>query len=132
MPFNATHWNPRFQTRLAKYQRSMLRRPSPIETKMASYLREMGIPFEQQKIMDRHIVDFYLPTENLIVEVDGKHHEKRKEKDSERDIVLRSRGHHVLHIQGWQVYRKEVAIGLLKDSIAALTASRLGSAARAN
>lgn len=37
----------------------------------AEMMKELGIEFETQKILGRKIYDFYIPSKNMIVEVDG-------------------------------------------------------------
>ena len=41
------------------------------EREFESIMNELGIPFEDQKILGKKIYDYYLPTRNLIVEVHG-------------------------------------------------------------
>ena len=41
------------------------------ERVFASMLKEIGVDFELQKVVGKKIFDFYIPSKNMIVEVDG-------------------------------------------------------------
>ncbi|NPA37921.1 MAG: endonuclease domain-containing protein [Chlorobi bacterium] len=85
--------------------------PTPAEEKLWQYLRRKQI--EGRKFLRQHpiiyqrsgndfefyIPDFYCASEKLVIELDGKIHEFRKEKDVFRDSVLRHYGLTVLRIK---------------------------------
>ena len=82
--------------------------PSPLEERMLSFLKVHHIKFDFQKIFyiynDDYIVryfiaDFFLPDYNLIIEVDGKFHDKHKQADRDRTKLLK------LHYPGVEVIR---------------------------
>lgn len=83
--------------------------PSPLEEKMKMYLDTHSIYYEQQKIfyiydedgwIKRYfIADFFLPNDNLIVEVDGKFHDKHKQADRDRTKLIQT------HYPGVEVMR---------------------------
>lgn len=54
--------------------------------------------FRRQVVILGYIVDFYFPEFGLIIEVDGKHHEKTKKYDVKRDIILENKGFVVLRV----------------------------------
>ena len=58
----------------------------------AQILDQLRIPYEIEKIFlngDRHIlVDFYLPSKNLAIEIDGSAHDTQKKYDAGRDRWL--------------------------------------------
>lgn len=68
--------------------------PSPLEERMKRYLDAYGIGYEFQKIfyirkedgwiVRYYIADFFIPERNIIIEVDGKFHNKQKQKDKNR------------------------------------------------
>lgn len=78
----------------AQYRASEMKTwPSPLEEKMKLFLDANDIFYEQQKIIyiydgkkivRYYIADFYLPKSNVIIEVDGKFHDKHKQKDRDR------------------------------------------------
>ena len=56
-----------------------------------------GIDFDRQKIIGNYIVDFYVKTLGLVVEIDGLIHEQKKEYDEKRQKEL--------ELYGLKVYR---------------------------
>jgi very-short-patch-repair endonuclease len=68
--------------------------PSPLEEKMKEVLDISGIHYEQQKIfyiyaddgwiIRYYIADFYVPDKNIIIEVDGRFHDRHKQHDKMR------------------------------------------------
>lgn len=68
------------------------------ERKLYTFLfRRMGIKVVRQKVIDKYIVDFFIPP-NLVIELDGSQHfsEKGKAQDKLRDEYLTSQGYTVL------------------------------------
>jgi very-short-patch-repair endonuclease len=63
-----------------------------------------GFKFRRQEVIGRAIVDFYCPSRNLIVEVDGETHAD-PERDRRRDAYLRGFGFSVLHVTNHDVMR---------------------------
>ena len=59
-----------------------------------------GLPFtvHRQKVMGNYIVDFYIASANLVIELDGSQHyeEKGINKDVQREIYLEREGLRVL------------------------------------
>ncbi len=68
--------------------------PSPLEERMIKFLDYHGIRYESQKIFyitaddgwiyRYYIADFYIPEADIIIEVDGKFHDKQKQHDKMR------------------------------------------------
>ena len=68
--------------------------PSPLEERMKEFLDDMGVRYESQKIfyiyandgwiIRYYIADFYIPDKKIIIEVDGKFHDKHKQHDKQR------------------------------------------------
>lgn len=68
--------------------------PSPLEEKMKVLLDRYDIRYETQKIfyiyaddgwiIRYYIADFYVPDKKVVIEVDGKFHDKQKQKDKMR------------------------------------------------
>jgi very-short-patch-repair endonuclease len=63
-----------------------------------------GYKFRRQEVIGRAIVDFYCPSQNLIVEVDGETHAD-PERDRRRDAYLRNFDLSVLHVTNYDVMR---------------------------
>jgi very-short-patch-repair endonuclease len=64
-----------------------------------------GRKFRRQHSIGYYIADFYCPTENLIIELDGQHHYTPEgiEKDLERDTHLALIGKKVLRFENKEV-----------------------------
>ena len=68
--------------------------PSPLEERMKEFLDDMGVRYESQKIfyiyandgwiIRYYIADFYIPDKKIIIEVDGKFHDKHSQHDKQR------------------------------------------------
>ncbi len=61
--------------------------------------------FYRQKILGNYIVDFYCPSANLVIEIDGSQHytEDGKAKDDARDDYLKSIGLKVLRFSNKEI-----------------------------
>ena len=60
--------------------------------------KQLGSAFKRQIPIDRYIVDFLAPAEQLVVEVDGAQHSLRRTADARRDRTLQRLGYRVLRI----------------------------------
>ena len=79
--------------------------PTSAEKKLWSELRssKLGVKFRRQHIIDRFIVDFYCVEKALIIEVDGEIHSKHKERDEERETVLKAMGCRILRFSNNEI-----------------------------
>jgi very-short-patch-repair endonuclease len=70
------------------------------------YKQLKGYQFYRQKIVGNHIVDFYCPRANLIVEVDGGQHyiNEVKQGDKVRDDYMVSLGLRVLRFSDQEIF----------------------------
>ena len=83
--------------------------PSPLEERMKAFLEENLIDFEDQKIfyicaddgyiLRYYIADFYIPSQKIIIEVDGKFHDDHKQHDKQRTKEIQE------HYPGVEVLR---------------------------
>lgn len=72
--------------------------PSRLEEMMMEFLDSNGISYEFQKIfyiydddgwIKRYfIADFFIPDRNIIIEVDGKFHNRHRQKDKDRTKIV--------------------------------------------
>jgi leucyl-tRNA synthetase len=67
------------------------------------------------------IADFYCSGLKLIIELDGKIHEKNREYDSERDLKLLNKGIYVLRIKNEELDNMKSVIRILDETINRLT-----------
>lgn len=71
------------------------------------------IDFDRQRIIGNYIVDFYVKTLGLVVEIDGLSHDFKQEYDLERTKYLESMGLKVYKISDWNV--KHHLSAIMKD-----------------
>ena len=61
------------------------------------------IDFDRQRIIGNYIVDFYVKTLGLVIEIDGSSHENKEEYDQKREDYLISLGLKVYRISDLRV-----------------------------
>jgi len=77
-----------------------------------------GINFNRQKIIGNYIVDFYVPSLSLVIEIDGWSHNYKEEYDLERENYLKSLGLKIFKIPDIEVKRNlSWVIDCLRDFI---------------
>ena len=83
----------------------MRNNPTQAESVLWEQLRnkQLGVKFRQQHIINRYIVDFCSLEKSLIIEVDGKIHEKQQEADAERTQVLEKHGYRIIRFSNEEV-----------------------------
>ena len=69
------------------------------------------------KRVEFFIADFYCSELKLIIELDGKIHEKNREYDSERDLKLLNKGIYVLRVKNEELDDMKSVIQILDDTI---------------
>lgn len=62
------------------------------------FLRQLPVTVRRQKPLGRYVVDFYIASARLVIEVDGgqHYHGEGRAQDLARDAYLQGRGLHVL------------------------------------
>ena len=89
---------------LKHFSRTNKRRDVRAESKFRQDLMSHNIHYQRQKVIDRFIVDFYLPKRNLVIEIDEKHHENQKDYDRHRQEQLESFGYKVIRFKDTEVF----------------------------
>ncbi len=85
---------------------------------------QIGFKIRRQHLMDKYIVDFICLEKSIIIEIDGKYHEQRKEEDDNRTVVLESLGYKVIRFTNEEVIvQTDVVINKIKAALNAATAS---------
>lgn len=82
--------------KITKYAREHRRNPTKAEAELKRKLLNWKIRFRSQRPYSHYIVDFLIPEKLLIIEVDGKYHEKTQEYDLKRQTYLESLGFTVI------------------------------------
>jgi len=77
-----------------------------------------GINFNRQKVIGNYIVDFYIPSLSLVIEIDGCSHNNKEEYDFERDKYLKSFDLNIIRIPDAEIKRNlSWVMDCLKDFI---------------
>jgi very-short-patch-repair endonuclease len=102
--------------------RDLRQRSTPAEKKLWSVLRRKslkGLKFYRQHPMHGFILDFYCPSKNLVIELDGEIHDdpEQKEYDQMRDEYLQSKDFIILRFKNDEVLCNtyEVAKRILQE-----------------
>lgn len=80
--------------------------PSSIETTVALLLDSLGVAYIPQYRIKRYIVDFFIPSKNLVIECDGDYWHSlpgRVESDRKKDEYLASIGVQILRLPETQI-----------------------------
>ena len=72
----------------------------------------LGVPFYRQRPLGQYIVDFYAPSAQLVVEVDGAQHFEavQAEQDQQRTAYLEHQGLRVLRFTNLEVLQELEAV----------------------
>jgi very-short-patch-repair endonuclease len=62
-----------------------------------------SVDFDRQRIIGSFIVDFYVKSLGLIIEIDGSSHDGKQEYDTMREVFLTNLGLHVYRISDFRV-----------------------------
>ena len=71
------------------------------------FLKTLPMTVHRQKVIDKYIVDFYIASAKIVIELDGSQHyaEEGKIKDEERDAYLQSLGLTILRYSNADIHR---------------------------
>ena len=81
--------------KLVKNSQNLRKNMTPEEKHLwYDFLRLLPITVKRQKIIENYILDFYVPSSKIAIELDGIQHgfDENKRSDDERDNFLRSKG----------------------------------------
>lgn len=94
-----------------------LTRPTSIERTTMVILDTLGVEYKPQHLIGRYVVDFYVPSRNLVIECDGSYWHSlpgASEKDAQRDAWMIDKGYTVLRLP-----EREIQAGAASGVIAA-------------
>jgi len=109
------------QENLKTLRRRLRAQLTPAEVKLWKYLQLgqlEGRKFRRQHSIGTYIVDFYCPSERLVVELDGAAHDSEKswQHDELRTEYLQSQGLKVIRFENREVMENmEGVLALIKD-----------------
>jgi very-short-patch-repair endonuclease len=95
--------------------------PSPPEQALWLAIRsgQLGVPFRRQYPIGSFVADFAAPQAKLVVEVDGRCHERRRAADARRDRKLARMGYRVLRLEARLVLTQlPVALAKVRRALA--------------
>ncbi|MDQ3014935.1 MAG: DUF559 domain-containing protein [bacterium] len=84
--------------KMKEFRRELRNNPTPQEKLLWKYIRSeyLGVKFRRQHSIGEFIVDFYCPSQKLIIEIDGATHKQAQEYDKERTHFLESLGFKII------------------------------------
>jgi very-short-patch-repair endonuclease len=84
------------------------------EVKLWNCLKQdqIGYMFKRQWLLGGYILDFYCSELKLAIEIDGKIHGLKVERDQARDAYLVSEGIHLVRIPARRIYRSGIAAAI--------------------
>jgi very-short-patch-repair endonuclease len=101
--------------------RQLASRSTPSEEKLFAAIRggRIGCTVRRQVALGRYVVDLLIPSRKLVIEVDGKYHERRLAADVRRDRWLTRRGYRVLRLSAELVLADvEQAVARIRAALA--------------
>ena len=121
-----------YNEKLINNSRELRKNMTPEEKHLwYDFLKDINITVHRQKVIFDYIVDFYIPSAKIVIEIDGsQHYEKENRKDDkERDFKLNSEGIKVLRYTNLQIKRdfENVCRDILNNITPHLSASQTPS-----
>ena len=96
-----------------KYNKNLVSNAQELRKNMTSeekhlwydFLKKLPVTVHRQKNIGNYIVDFYVPSARLVIEIDGIQHKEQDhmEADRRRDIDLKNLGNNVLRFSNFDV-----------------------------
>lgn len=106
-PRNSGHWltTPALWEKLRPLAREQRIEPTPAEHHLWQRLRhkQIGVRVRRQHTIGQFIVDFYVPSASLVIEIDGDIHQYTAEEDAVRTAYLESNGLQVIRFTNNEV-----------------------------
>jgi len=99
-----------YQSELRTNARALRQQMTEAERCLWSHLRRkqlLNIQFYRQRPIGNYVVDFYAPSVNIVIEVDGSQHfeEKQRKYDNTRTLFLEAHGLKVLRFNNFEVLK---------------------------
>ncbi len=72
------------------------------------FLKKLPVDVKRQKVIENYIVDFYIPSSKIVIEIDGAQHYElgHRKMDSERDLRLNELGITVLRYTNFDIRKR--------------------------
>ena len=94
--------------KLTPLAKELRRKMTEAERKLwYQFLKQLPVTVNRQKVIGNYIVDFYIHSSKIVIELDGEQHGKPENlaRDAVRDQWLREQGLTVLRYSNYDVYR---------------------------
>jgi very-short-patch-repair endonuclease len=107
---------------LKAFRKELRNNATPAESHLWQVLRKKklaGRKFRRQHSIGNYIVDFYCPSEKIVVELDGDVHENpvNNDYDRTRDNFLKNKGFKVLRFENEMVFKSpDLVLAAIKDA----------------
>jgi len=98
--------NKNHNSKLSDYARRLRKNMTKEERRLwYDFLKNLPITVHRQKVFGDYIVDFYVASANLAIELDGSQHyeENHLRTDAERDLFLREQGLSIARYSNWEI-----------------------------
>ena len=94
---------PWYKEMLEEVSRDQIKKNWPSEKMFADMLDEYKIEYQRQVVINPFVVDFAIPSKNLIIEIDGYSHAKIKNQDKVRNRYLKKLGFRLMRYWAYDV-----------------------------
>ena len=94
--------------KLTPFAKELRRNMTEAERKLwYQFLKQLPVTVNRQKVIGNYIVDFYIHSSKIVIELDGEQHGEPENlaRDAVRDQWLREQGLTVLRYSNYDVYR---------------------------
>ena len=102
-----------YNRNLKSNARRLRRDMTPQECRLwHDFLKKLPIPVYRQRMLGNYIVDFYIASKKLVIEIDGAQHQMAENRlaDVERDKVLHDRGMTIKRYSNQDINRNFIAV----------------------
>jgi leucyl-tRNA synthetase len=92
---------------IADYQKELKNNLTEAENTLWQRIRnnQLGAKFRRQHVFGKYIADFICLPEKLVIEIDGKIHDERKEEDAQRTAFFKEQGYRVIRFTNDEVIK---------------------------
>lgn len=104
------HYCPKYTIRFALRLRKQMTKAETLLWKALRRKQCEGMKFRRQVPIGEYIVDFLCVEQYLVIEIDGRIHEKQEYHDARREAFLRRRGYRIVRFRNEDILRNLSAV----------------------
>ena len=104
--YNTTVMQYNYNKKLVSNAQELRKNMTPEEKHLwYDFLKKLPVTVHRQKNIGNYIVDFYIPSSRLVIEIDGIQHREKEylEADKQRDFELTNLGNRVLRFSNFDI-----------------------------